>query len=160
MNGIHDMGGMHGFGPVEREPNEPIFHEDWEKLVFSINRAMQAHRIYNIDEQRHSVEQMAPGHYLTASYYERWLSGMERNLIAKGVLTLEEIDARAAALQENPDALLPDRRDPELVEKIRTMAKRRVGFKREPSGPPRFKAGDEVVTRNTQPKGHTRLPRA
>jgi nitrile hydratase len=159
MNGVHDMGGMHGFGPIEREANEPVFHEDWEKVVFTINRAMQAQRVYNIDEQRHSVERMAPGHYLTASYFERWLSGMERNLIEKGVLTLEEIDARAAALREHPEAPLPPRTDPELVEKLRSLARRRVGFKREPSRPPRFSVGDAVVTRNTQPVGHTRLPR-
>ena len=36
MNGIHDLGGMQGLGPVVREENEPVFHEDWERRIFAV----------------------------------------------------------------------------------------------------------------------------
>src|SRR5207245_2286399 len=71
VNGIHDMGGMHGFGRVEREKNEPVFHAPWEGRVLGISRACAAQHIFNIDESRHAIERMAPADYLRASYYER-----------------------------------------------------------------------------------------
>jgi nitrile hydratase len=130
-----------------------------KKVVYAMNRALQTQGVYNIDEQRHSVERMAPAHYLSASYYERWLAGIERNLVEKGVLTGDEIEARLAELRVQPDAPLPERSDPELAEKLRNIARNRPGFQRAPTGQPRFAPGQAVVTRNTQPVGHTRLPR-
>ena len=76
MNGIHDMGGMHGFGRIEREPNEPVFHEPWERRVFGLTVASGSQR--NIDEFRHAIERMAPVGYLGSSYYERWLDSTLR----------------------------------------------------------------------------------
>src|SRR3954469_7544131 len=116
MNGAHDMGGMHGFGPVVREENEPVFHADWERTVFAMNRAVRARGLTNIDESRHGIERMPPAEYLAASYYERWLSSLERNLVDKGIVTQEELASRAALLQEHPDTPTPRRDDPELYE--------------------------------------------
>src|SRR3954471_23413151 len=90
VNGIHDMGGMQGFGPVPREENEPVFHADWEKVVLTLSRWRGVMGLWTIDEQRHSVERMDPRKYLTASYYERWLDADERLLTERGVLTPEE----------------------------------------------------------------------
>ena len=42
MNGVHDMGGMDGFGKVEVEPKEPMFHAGWEARVLAMVRASQA----------------------------------------------------------------------------------------------------------------------
>src|SRR4051812_558520 len=109
MNGAHDMGGMHGFGPVVREENEPVFHEDWERTVYAINRAIRAQDIINIDESRHGIERMPPAEYLAASYYERWLSSLERNLVDKGVITQQELDERVALLREHPETPAPQR---------------------------------------------------
>ena len=86
MNGPHDMGGMHGFGPIVREENEPVFHEDWERTVVAMQRAIRARGIINIDESRHGIERMPPAEYLAASYYERWLSSLERVLVEKGIV--------------------------------------------------------------------------
>ena len=44
MNGVHDLGGMQGFGPVEREENEPVFHAPWEAAMLAIMRAGGAPR--------------------------------------------------------------------------------------------------------------------
>jgi len=158
MNGAHDMGGMHGFGPVVREENEPVFHEPWERTVYGMQRAIRARGLINIDESRHGIERMPPAEYLAASYYERWLSSLERNLIDKGIVTREELDTRAALLRDHPETQTPRRDDPELHRLLTTPTSGQEQYQRE--GPaPRFAAGDRVVTRNVHPTGHTRLPR-
>ena len=98
MNGIHDLGGMHGIGPIRRENDEPVFHEDWEGRVFGLFISMFAGGHYNVDEFRHGIERMDPAEYLQSSYYEHWLHTLETNLIEKGVLTGNELDARIQAL--------------------------------------------------------------
>jgi nitrile hydratase len=158
MNGAHDLGGMHGFGPVVREENEPVFHADWEKTVFMMSRAMRVRGIINIDESRHGIERMPPAEYLAASYYERWLASLERNLIDKGIITPQELEERQALLREQPDTPAPQREDPELIALLKTPTSQRELYERE--GPPgRFVAGDAIVTKNVHPTGHTRLPR-
>jgi hypothetical protein len=74
MNGVHDMGGMHGFGPVEPEANEPVFHAPWEARVLALRQAVGAWRRWNIDAGRHSIETMPPADYLRLSYYEKWFA--------------------------------------------------------------------------------------
>ena len=86
MDGVHDLGGMHGFGPVEREENEPPFHGRWEAAVVAIMRATRGAGLYNIDEFRHGIERMDPAHYLGSSYFEHWLDGIARVLAEKGVV--------------------------------------------------------------------------
>ena len=76
-NSVHDMGGMHGFGPVEAEPNEPVFHADWEKRVLAMQRAMGFTGLWTIDGGRASLENLPPVTYLASSYYERWFRGLE-----------------------------------------------------------------------------------
>lgn len=98
MNGIHDLGGMHGMGAIVREENEPVFHEDWERRMLALSRAMMAGGHYKLDEFRHGIERMDPAHYLRSSYYEHWLDGVERLLLEKGVITREELEARKSEL--------------------------------------------------------------
>jgi nitrile hydratase beta subunit len=94
MNGIHDLGGMHGLGPVEREVNEPVFHADWERRVFGMFLPIFALGAFNIDELRHAIERMGAPAYLNTSYYEHWLFAYETLLVEKGVLTAAELAAR------------------------------------------------------------------
>ena len=98
MNGIHDLGGMHGFGPIVREKDEPVFHADWERRVFGLLTATLALRKWNIDEFRHAIERMGAAHYLESSYYEHWLHAIETLLIEKGVISRTELDAKIAEL--------------------------------------------------------------
>jgi nitrile hydratase beta subunit len=160
MNGIHDLGGMHGFGPVVREENEPVFHADWEGTVYAISQVLRGtFGVFNLDEFRHGIERMAPVHYLEASYYERWLASIETNLIEKGVLSKAELDARIRLLQNNPETTFPRRDNPALAERV-LEARPRNGIRPAGDGPaPRFAVGDAVVARNINPVGHTRLPR-
>ena len=87
MDGVHDLGGMHGFGPVEREDNEPPFHAPWEAAVVAIMRATRGAGLYNIDEFRHGIERMDPAHYLGSSYFEHWLDGIARVLTRRASST-------------------------------------------------------------------------
>ena len=59
MNGAQDMGGKHGFGPVEPEPNEPVFHAEWEKRAFALTLAMGMPGGWNIDMGRFAREPAA-----------------------------------------------------------------------------------------------------
>ncbi len=98
MNGIHDLGGMHGFGPVVREENEPVFHADWERRTFGVvNLAMGAAQIH-VDEIRHAIEKMPPAEYLESPYYEHWIYGLEALLHERGLITRDEVARRVADL--------------------------------------------------------------
>jgi len=98
LDGIHDMGGMHGMGPIVREENEPVFHEKWEGRVRALTRAIMAGGHCNRDEYRHGIERLEPSRYLGLSYYERSLEGALTVLLEKGVITQKELDARVAEL--------------------------------------------------------------
>jgi nitrile hydratase len=152
MNGIHDMGGMQGFGPVEPEPNEPVFHADWEARALAISRALGYARVWNIDMSRAAVENLPPDVYLTQPYYAKWTLRNERLLIDTGLVGEDELAAGHALRPGKP---LPRKLDAAHVSEALT----RGSYARPPSAPARFKAGDRVRTRNTHPATHTRLPR-
>ena len=157
MNGIHDMGGMHGFGRIERELNEPVFHEPWEGRVFGLTVLSGRQRLRNIDEFRHAIERMAPVDYLGSSYYERWLDSTLRLLVEKGVITREALERRMAELASGPDPA-PPHSDPGLLARMVHGLTARTRF-RQPGPPPRYALGDHIVTHHDAPVGHTRLPR-
>src|SRR5438876_808099 len=95
MDGVHDLGGVEGFGPVEPEPDEPVFHADWERRAFRINLAALLALRPSGGAFRHSIERMDPAHYLTSSYYEHWLTGMSTLIVEAGLVSSEELDRRA-----------------------------------------------------------------
>lgn len=154
MNGIHDMGGMHGMGLIRHEKNEPVFHESWEGRVFAINRAIQAWRKWNIDAGRHAIEVLPPADYLRMSYYERWLTRNIALLVKHGLVTQEEIDTGKAA--PGSQKATP----PLSAAAVRAAPAQRPIFQRPDSEvEARFKIGDHVRARKINPAGHTRLPR-
>jgi nitrile hydratase len=152
MNGVHDLGGMHGFGPVERD--EAIFHDEWEKRQCALSILVLRLRLFNPDEDRHSLERMDPAAYLRAGYFERWQAGLEMLLVEKGILTGEEIAARTERYERDPGAPVSRREGPAPF--VPTPA---PPVESTPTPVARFAAGDRVVTRNMHPTGHTRLPR-
>jgi nitrile hydratase subunit beta len=91
MSRINDVGGMHGFPPIDQELDEPPFHSDWEAHVFALNRALIGRGVYNLDEFRDAVERLPPGEYLASSYYEKWFLALSALLVEKGVCTAEEV---------------------------------------------------------------------
>ncbi|HEY7030796.1 MAG TPA: nitrile hydratase subunit beta [Thermomicrobiales bacterium] len=152
MNGVHDLGGMHGFGPVVREENEPTFHADWEARVWGMLQVIRGQGYVTIDASRYGIERMPPAEYLRASYYERWLASLEYNLTVEGLVAGGEVEAKIEELRRDPDAA------PRL-DAVATPPPPRQHPASPPPPAPRFAVGDEVVTRNVHPVGHTRLPR-
>ena len=95
MDGIHDLGGRQGFGRVRYTLNASAFHAPWEVRVNALYSFAVRSGIFNMDEYRHAIERMGPSHYLTASYYERSLTGLATLCVEKGVVTREELERRA-----------------------------------------------------------------
>ena len=103
MNGIHDLGGMHGLGPIVPEPNEPVFHHEWQRRVFGMFLPLCATGTFNVDQLRYAIERMGAPAYLNTTYYEHWLFAYETLLVEKGVLTSAELAARRQQIAaENP----------------------------------------------------------
>jgi nitrile hydratase subunit beta len=150
MNGVHDMGGMDGFGSVVPEQNEPVFHADWERRMYALASSVMGAAQVNIDEFRHAIERIPPARYLASSYYERWLSAAETLLVERGVVTREELVAKQDASIDS--ALIAN----SVAAHGPTPVKEKAGAK-----PPRarFAKGARVRARNLNPVGHTRLPR-
>lgn len=154
MNGIHDMGGMHGMGPVQPEVNEPVFHERWEARVYVLTRAIGAWRKWNIDTGRYYIERIAPADYLRMSYYEKWFTRMVVLLVKTGLVTQQEVESGKPA--PGSAKLTPAMRP----EQVPAMAlNRNIGPTRDAGIAPKFQIGQRVRTRNIHPVGHTRLPR-
>jgi nitrile hydratase subunit beta len=153
VNGVHDMGGMDGFGKVEAEPNEPMFHTEWEGRVLAMVRAMGAAGAFNIDTSRFYREMLPPGVYLTSSYYQKWLLGLEDMLVDKGYIAAAEVAAGHAIEPAKP--LRRGKFTIDDVERIMVRGK----FGRNAPAPAKFKPGDRVRAKNMHPATHTRLPR-
>ena len=157
MDGIHDLGGKHGYGPVIRETDEPVFHDRWEAQVFAMMRgASAAGAVRSTDQFRHAIERIDPVAYLTHGYYGRWLAGLETLLVEAGLVSQADIGDRVSQLGGDPAAGIGAR-----------PAEHPDGVAYEPLAPhsarsleasPRFGAGDRVRTRAVPSAGHTRLP--
>ncbi len=141
VDGIHDLGGKQGFGPVEVEPDEPVFHEDWERKARGLTFATLAN-VPNpsTSKFRHAIERMEPAHYLSSSYYEHWVTAAGTLAVEAGLVTKQDLERRAQGafpLSAPVDA---------------------GAVKVPPIGRTRFKVGDRVRVRNFHPSGHTRCP--
>jgi nitrile hydratase subunit beta len=152
MDGIHDLGGMDGFGKVEPEPNEPPFHEPWEGRVLALQRAMGYVGAWQIDHSRYAQERLPPRIYLAASYYQKWELAMETNVVEHGLASADELKTGHAL---TPGKAPARKLTPALLQAALT----RNTYYRQEQAPARFKPGDRVRARNIHPKTHTRLPR-
>ena len=153
MNGPHDLGGQHGLGPIELEADEPLFHAPWERRAFALTLAMGARGDWNIDMSRHAREDQHPVQYLSSSYYQIWLAGLERLMRERGLVTEEELNG-------GPRSPLPENTKPAVpAERLSAMLTKGDSARAESENAPRFKVGERVVAKNLNPRGHTRLPR-
>ncbi len=138
MDGMHDLGGRQGFGPVRHSPKAQVFHADWEKRVNAMYSLAVKHGVFNMDEYRHAIERMEPRHYLAAGYYERTLTSLATLCVEKGLVTRDELERRvqgAFPLSSTSAAGRSNRSERE-----------------------RFKPGDRVTVRADYVPGHHRLP--
>ena len=152
MNGIHDLGGMQGFGPIVPEKDEPVFHGPWEGRVVAMRRAMAASWKLPL-ALRPAIEGLPAEDYLRMSYYEKWYAAVDEMIVAAGLVTREEIasgkPAKGSAKSVPPlkpaeAAMLPFRVSPVMLKTAVT---------------PRYAIGQRVRARKMNPIGHTRLPR-
>lgn len=153
MNGAQDLGGQMGFGPINPEMNEPLFHGAWEKRALALTLASGGMGHWTIDESRHARETLHPVDYLSSSYYEIWTKGLEKLLERHGFVSAEE---RKAGLPLTPSTV--PKRVLAAVNVPQVLA-RGGPTNRDKAGEPRFKIGDTVRTIMISPTGHTRLPR-
>jgi nitrile hydratase len=152
MNGVHDMGGMHGMGPIHYEENEPVFHAPWEARVYVMHRAIGAWRKWNGHASRHAKELIPAADYLRMSYYERWYVGLVELMINAGLVTRAEVESG----EPMPGSA---KATPPLTAAQVPAYLEGASESRNLSVPPRFQVGQRVRTRNINPTGHTRLPR-
>ncbi|WP_119256057.1 nitrile hydratase subunit beta [Shinella zoogloeoides] len=153
MNGPHDLGGLHGFGPVAPEPGEPYFHAEWETRALGVTLSCGAFGAWSIDESRHARESIPPATYLSASYYEIWIRALETLLERHGfVSTAELAEGRMLEKGAEPKRVLK-------AEMVPAVLARGGPCDRPLDTAPRFAAGARVRTRNLNPPTHTRLPR-
>ena len=138
MDGMHDLGGKQGFGPVRYTLNAPAFHASWEVRANSLYAFAVGCGIFNMDEYRHAIERMEPRHYLAASYYERSLTGMATLCVEKGLVTPEELEQRAQGAFPLAIPSAPGRTNTATCKT--------------------FKSGDRVRVREDYVPGHVRMP--
>jgi nitrile hydratase subunit beta len=152
MDGAHDMGGVAWFDPVRPEANEPVFHEEWERRAFAITLAMAMPGGWNIDMSRFAREDRPPEEYLSKSYYQIWLAGLERLVLERELIAEDEI---AAGKSLHPAKAVPKTLTPSGVA---AMLHRGGPTERDATRPSAFAVGDRVRARTIHPPTHTRLP--
>ena len=157
MDGIHDLGGKHGYGKVVVEDEEPVFHARWEAAVFTMSAAGAAAGAWNnTDRFRHAVERIDPVAYLTQTYYGRWLGGIESLLVEAGVVSREAINERVGELGGSESDLIASR--PNSTPDPMGTVGEGEGSRRTKNTKPAFSVGDRVLTAKVVKPGHTRLP--
>ena len=153
MNGVHDVGGLHGFGPVRPEPAAPVFHSEWERRVLALHVGLLLAGSWPLDEWRYARETLPPAEYLSASYYETVLAGLERLAVAHDLLAPDELAAGRSLRGGGPSPR------PLRPEDVAVSVRQGSPSRREASRPARFAVGESVRARNMHPLTHTRLPR-
>ena len=153
MNGVHDMGGQQGMGPVVFEKDEPVFHASWEARIYALNRAMRAWRRWSLDTDRHALELMSPIDYLRMSYYERWVYRLEAQIVQYRLVSREEIESGQPAPGSTKAS------PPLTLATSDRWLNRGIASSDDPRVRPSFTVNQRVRARNINPTGHTRLPR-
>jgi nitrile hydratase len=135
----HDLGGRSGLAAVEVEADEPVFHAPWERTARAlVYAAMSAHPNPTTSAFRHAIERMDPGHYLTSSYYEHWLTAAATISVESGVVAPAELELAAGG----PFPLARPPVEPHV----------------EGSGVQRFAVGDRIRVAAADHGGHSRCP--
>ncbi len=159
MDGIHDLGGVEGYGPVPYVPEERArVGQRWEGVAGAALFALLRSGKTNLDAHRHRIERLDPERYLPITYWGRWLAAVEVAAVEQRILEPVAVDERLRTLGHRPDhSAAPPRLHPVAALESTTNE---PGFIRSVDDPPRFAVGDAVRTLDHPPlRGHTRLPR-
>ena len=153
MNGVHDMGGMHGLGPIAPDPDEPLFHAPWEARVLALTLALGRWGRWNIDASRHQRELIPGPDYLRMSYYEKWFAGLVAVATNAGLITRAEVDSG------RPDPGAAKLTPPLTADGVPAMLAGGGPASRPSERVAQYAVGDQVRVRNFNPISHTRAPR-
>ena len=158
MNGIHDLGGRDGIGAINPTESEPVWKAEWEKHAHTFFPLAFRAGFFGVDSFRYGMEQMDPVEYLSSPYYEHWLHSVTHHGVRKGVLDPAEVERRTQYFLENPDAPLPEDKDPdgELIAFIDAAIPAGVPAGRDTGKVAKFAVGDRVTVVADAPRGHTR----
>ncbi|MFA9420541.1 MAG: nitrile hydratase subunit beta [Gammaproteobacteria bacterium] len=155
MDGIHDLGGKQGYGPVAVDETDVPFHHEWEGREWGISRTARVPGI-NIDWWRHCRELIMPEDYLGRPYFDSWAQTDFATYLNAGVLSMEEVISGKAI----PGRLDNDEQAPVLTMEQAIQADRNsaVRFDAEIEASPLFSIGQEIITSKHGHEHHTRLP--
>lgn len=154
MNGPHDMGAMQCYGAINPEIDEPLFHDEWEKKALALTVAMGFMGMWNLDASRFCRESLPPVQYLSSSYYQLWLAGLERLMLERGMITKAELETgEMISIPVETKRVAPDR------EQTAVILKTGGPTSRETTVAPKFSIGARVRTSQNNPATHTRMPR-
>jgi len=153
MNGAQDLGGMMGFGPIAPEADEPMFHHEWERRAHAVTLAAGACGLWNLDIGRHARESLPPAAYLSKSYYDIWISAVQKLALRTGMVAEAELRSGKAMTPARP---VPGKL---LVADVARVLAKGTPYDRPPTSPALFAAGGAVRTKVMNPTTHTRLPR-
>jgi nitrile hydratase len=153
VNGAQDLGGMMGFGPISSEPDEPVFHAEWQKRALGVTLAANACGLWSIDGGRYARETLPPAQYLAKSYYDIWISGLEKLVVQHGLATPEEV---AAGHASTPPRLVPGKLG---ADRVAAALAAGTSYERPARAAALFAPGARVRARLMNPTHHTRLPR-
>ncbi len=152
MDGVHDLGGVQGFGPIAVDDDPRPFRHDWEGRMWGINEALEGEPTWTLDWWRHVRELIMPTDYLTRPYFDQWAQVYAALLIDSGVATLDELAQGKACGARRPGA------SPMRAEAAREASRRPESFRRDTGAKPLFGIGQKVTARVQGAPGHTRLP--
>jgi nitrile hydratase len=157
MTRVHDMGGRYGDGPIQREPEDVVFHEGWHARALAVTLAAGALGQWNLDRSRHARERLAPQDYARFSYYEKWMAGLADLLVETGVLTIDDLTG------DGIDGPHPLAERCLLPETVAPLIAKGGPVDRPSEVAPLFQPGDTVRARKPSANafvdgGHTRLP--
>jgi nitrile hydratase len=152
MDGIHDLGGKEGFGPIPIDPDDNPFHHDWEERMWAIARSGALGGDITIDWFRHSIECMVPSDYLAFRYFQKWCTTYLMLLVDNGTFTMDEVQSGKTDRSAAPPAPLS------LDDALAVNRAANYSFEVECDAAPLFKLGDTIMTRRHMDSDHTRLP--
>jgi nitrile hydratase len=166
------MGGRREFfGPIVREPDEPVFHSAAEGRVLGVSGFVMVLVAGSVDAFRSAMEQLPREIYLS-SYYRRFLGGCESVLVRAGYLGPDEVDARIEGRPAEPGRRRGSRLRLAVFSRGLRLTQRPTfpswvsahvlplvfGASRPALRRARFAVGDRIRVRPQHAKGHTRQP--
>jgi len=155
MDGIHDLGGKQGYGPIEVDSDETPFHHDWEAREWGIAQSARTPGI-TIDWWRHCRELILPEDYLGRPYFDSWAQTDFSTYIDAGWMTLQEVGSGKSAGRKNDHGEPPTALS--LQQVLQEDHDHAFRFDAEIDAAPAFGVGQQVMTSSHGHSGHTRLP--